>query len=115
MRRLYAKIFIWFLVAFVLVGGALVFLALEAQSEFARQRIEENDMKLTPPFADRWATVLERQDMPGLSVYKARATAVGNRMYFFGSDGIEKFGATAPKQTRSLVQQATQTDETQIA
>ena len=28
--------------------------------------------------ADRWATVFERQGMPGLSVYKARATAVGS-------------------------------------
>src|SRR5260221_840440 len=115
MRRLYTKIFIWFLVAITLVGGALVFLAVESQSEFARARIEQNDMTLTPPFAERWATVFERQGKPGLSDYRANANGVGIHTYFFGPEGSEEFGAASPKQAQLLVQNAMQTDQTQIA
>jgi two-component system sensor histidine kinase CpxA len=114
MRRLYTKIFIWFLVAITLVGGTLIFLGVEAQSEIARTRIEQNDMTLTPPFAERWATVFERQGKPGLSDYRSHASGVGIHTYFFGPDGIEEFGAAPPKQARLLVQNAMQTDQTQI-
>jgi two-component system sensor histidine kinase CpxA len=114
MRRLYTKIFIWFLVAITLLGGALISLAFENQSEYAHAQIEQNDMTLTPPFADRWATVFERQGKPGLSQYRAHASGVGIHTYFFGADGSEVFGAASPKQTRLLVQNALQTDQTLI-
>jgi hypothetical protein len=77
MRRLYTKIFLWFLVAITLVGGTLIFFGVEAQSEYARASIESNDRTLTPPFAERWATVFERQGKPGLTEYRAHASGVG--------------------------------------
>jgi hypothetical protein len=97
MRKLYAKIFIWFLVAITLVGGSLIFLASEAQSDSARKQIEQNDRTLTPPFADRWASVFERQGMSGLSDYRSHASGVGIHSYFFSPDGREVFGATPSK------------------
>jgi len=115
MRRLYTKIFLWFLVAIALLGGTLIFFAVETQSEYARASIEQNDRTLTPPFAERWATVFERQGKPGLSEYRAHASGVGIHTYFFGPDGREEFGATPPEQARLLGQGAMKTDQTQIA
>jgi signal transduction histidine kinase len=115
MRRLYIKIFLWFLVAITLVGGTLIFFGVEAQSEYARASIERNDRTLTPPFAERWATVFERQGRAGLSEYREHASGVGIHTYFFGPDGREEFGAAAPEQARRLLQGSMQTDQTQIA
>jgi len=115
MRKLYTKIFIWFLVAFVLVGGTLLFLAIDGQSEYARARIEQNDTTLTPPFADRWASVFERQGKAGLYDYRSHAGGVGIHTYFFGPDGSEILGAAPPKQAAFLLPKAMQTDQTQIS
>lgn len=115
MRKLYTKIFIWFLVAFALVGGTLLFLAIDGQSDYARTQIEQNDMTLTPPFADRWASVFERQGKSGLQDYRSHASGVGIHTYFFGPDGTEILGAAPPKQAPLLLPKAMQTDQTQIS
>jgi signal transduction histidine kinase len=104
---------LWFLVAIGLVGGTLLFFALEIESEFARASIEQNDRTLTPPFADRWAQVFEQKGKPGLEEYRGHARDKGNHTYFFGPDGKEEFNETPPKEARSIVQKAMETDQTQ--
>jgi len=115
MRSLYMKIFLWFLVAIGLVGGTLMFFALEIESDFARASIEQNDLTLTPPFAERWAMVFEQKGKAGLSDYLGHARDKGNHTYFFGPDGKEVFNQTPPVEAQSIVQQAMQTDRTQNA
>jgi hypothetical protein len=92
-----------------------MFFALEIESDFARASIEQNDLTLTPPFAERWAMVFEQKGKAGLSDYLGHARDKGNHTYFFGPDGKEVFNQTPPVEAQSIVQQAMQTDRTQNA
>jgi two-component system sensor histidine kinase CpxA len=114
MRSLYIKIFLWFWLATILVGGTLVFSILETQSEYFRAGEEANDRTLTPRFAEGWATVFERQDKSAIAEYNAHAKGIGAHVYFFDSDGKERFGQTPPPEANTIVQTARGTDETQV-
>jgi signal transduction histidine kinase len=114
MRSLYIKIFLWFWLAMVLVGGTLVFSIVETQSEIARIGEEANDRALTPPYAERWAAVFENQGKSAMAEYIEHAKGSGTHVYFFNEDGKEQFGKTPPAEASAILQTARGTDETQI-
>lgn len=113
--RLYLKIFLWFLMAMLLVGGALVFTIYKTQSELFREGEEANDRTLTPPYAERWAAIFEKRDYKAIDVYNAHAKGIGVHVYLFSDDGKEQFGQTPPPGTGTLLRSAMGTDETQTA
>jgi signal transduction histidine kinase len=111
--RLYMKIFLWFWLAMLLVGGALVFATFETQSELFQEGEEANDRTLTPPYAQRWAAVFEKHDMKTLEEFNAHARGIA-RVYFFEESGKEVFGQTPPAESAAIWQAARNTDETQL-
>ena len=114
MRSLYMKIFLWFWLAMLLVGGTLVFATYETQSELFQEGEQANDRALTPPYAERWAAVFEKHDMKALADYNAHAKGIGSRVYFFGEDGTELFGQTPPPDAAAILRAARDSDETQV-
>jgi signal transduction histidine kinase len=114
MRSLYMKIFLWFWLAMVLVGGTLVFATYETQSEMFQEGEQANDRALTPPYAERWAAVFEKHDMKTLADFNAHAKGIGSRVYFFGEDGTEQFGQTPPPDAAAILRAARDNDETQV-
>jgi signal transduction histidine kinase len=113
--RLYMKIFLWFLMAMLLVGGALVFTIYKTQSEIFREGEEANDRTLTPPYAERWAAIFEKRDYKAMEEYNAHAKGIGVQVYLFGDDGRELFGQTPPTGTAALLHLAMGSDETQTS
>jgi signal transduction histidine kinase len=111
--RLYIKIFLWFWLAMVLVGGALVVATYETQSELFREGEVANDRTLTPPYAERWAAVFEKHDMKTLEDFNSHAKGIAH-VYFFGEDGREQLGQTPPPESDAIRRAAFETDEAQI-
>lgn len=111
--RLYVKIFLWFWIAMVLVGGALVFATYETQSEMFRERETANDRTLAPAYAERWAAVFEKHDMKTLEDFNAHGRRFAH-VYFFGEDGREELGQTPPPESDAIRRAAFETDEAQI-
>src|SRR5260221_1353115 len=114
MRSLYIKIFLWFWLAMVLVGGTLAFSIIETQSELTRELEEANDRTLTPPYAERYITIFEEQGKPALARFIARGKGYGVHVYLFGEDGKEELGQSLPSGANAIVQAARGTDEMQI-
>lgn len=115
MRSLYMKIFLWFWLAMVLVGGTLVFSILKTQSEFMRALEEANDRTLTPPYAEQYIIIFEEQGKAALASYIAHRKRVGVHVYLFGEDGKEELGQFLPRDAIAIVQAARGTDQAQIA
>lgn len=115
MRSLYMKIFLWFWLATVLVGGTLVFSILETQSEYTQALEEANDRIVTPPYAERYVTIFEEQGKAALADSIARGKVVGAHGYLFGEDGREELGQSLPSDAKAIVQVARGTDQAQIA
>lgn len=113
--RLYMKIFLWYLMVMLLVGGALVFTIYKTQSELFREGEEANDRTLTPPYAERWAAIFEKQDYKAMEVYNAHAKGIGVHVYLYSDNGKEEFGQTPPPETAALLNSAMGTDETQTS
>ena len=114
MRNLYMKIFLWFWLAMVLVGGTLVFSVLETQSEYTQSLEEANDKLVTPPYAQQYVTVFEGQGRIALANLIARGKAVGAHVYLFGQDGREVLGQSLPNDAKAIVKVAGGTDQAQI-
>jgi two-component system, OmpR family, sensor histidine kinase CpxA len=114
MRSLYMKIFLWFWLAMVLVGGTLVFSIIETQSEYTQALEDANDKIVTPPYAERYVTIFEEQGKDALANYIARGKEVGAHVYLFGEDGKEELGQSLPSDAKGIVQIARGTDQTQI-
>jgi signal transduction histidine kinase len=114
MRSLYMKIFLWFWLVMLLVGGALVFATFETQSALFQEGEQANDRTLTPPYAERWAAEFEKHHMKALADYNAHAKGIGAQMYFFGEDGTEELGQVAPPDAAAILRAARETDETQM-
>jgi two-component system sensor histidine kinase CpxA len=108
------RIFLWFWLAMVLVGGALVFSILETQSELTRALEEANDRTLTPPYAERYISIFEGQDKAALASYLAHGKGVGVHVYLIGEDGKEELGQPLPRNANAVVQAAKGTDQAQI-
>jgi two-component system sensor histidine kinase CpxA len=111
--RLYMKIFLWFWLAMILVGGALVFATYETQSELFKEGEEATDRTLTPPYAERWAAVFEKHDMKTLENFNAHSKGIA-RVYFLTEDGKEQLGQTPPPDSAEVWQAARDTDEAQV-
>jgi len=113
MRSLYIKIFLWFWLAMLLVSGALVIATYEAQSKLFQEAERANDSTLTPPYAERWATVFEKHDTKAMDDYIEHAKGIGSRVFIFGEDGTELFGQTVPPEAAAILRAARNSDETQ--
>jgi two-component system sensor histidine kinase CpxA len=114
MRSLYIKIFLWFWLAMVLVGGTLAFSIIETQSELTRELEEANDRTLTPPYAERYITIFEEQGKAALASNIAHGKRFGVHVYLFDEDGKEELGQSLPSDASAIVQAARGTDEMQI-
>ena len=115
MRSLYAKIFLWFWLAMVLVIGTLVFSIGLTQSKATNAREEELDKMLVPLLAERCAKAYEEQGKTALSAsLKALPPPRGSHAYFFGEDETEILGQAVPNETHAIIQRAMHTDNTQI-
>jgi signal transduction histidine kinase len=115
MRSLYAKIFLWFWLAMVLVIGTLVFSIGLTQSKVTNAREEELDKMLVPLLAERCAKAYEEQGKTALSAsLKTLPPPRWSHAYFFGEDAAEILGQAVPNEMRAIVQRAMHTDDTQI-
>jgi len=112
--RLYLKIFLWFSLAMLLVGGTLVVSIYRTQSELYREDEQANDRTLSPPFAERWAAIYERQDSKAIAEYDSHAKGIGIQVYLFSADGKQLFGQTPPPEATAILPTAMDTDDTQV-
>jgi two-component system sensor histidine kinase CpxA len=115
MRSLYIKIFLWFWLAMVLVGGALAFSIVGTQSELSHALEEANDRTLTPPYAETYVTIFEGKGKAALASQIAHGKAVGVHAYLLGEDGKEVLGQSPPRDANAIVQAARGTDQVQIS
>jgi signal transduction histidine kinase len=111
MRSLYAKIVLWFWLAMVLVVATLVVGIDLTQSRVEKAYEEERDTILLPLLAERYAKVYEEQGTKALVPLQTPGVPHG---YFLDEAGQDVLGQPVPRETRALIQRASQTDETQI-
>ena len=111
MRSLYAKIVLWFWLAMVLVVATLVIGINLTQSRVEQAYEGERDKILLPLLAERYAKLYEEQGTKALLPLQTPGVPHG---YFLGQDGQDVLGQPVPRETRALIQRASQTDGTQI-
>src|ERR1700680_2731995 len=111
MRSLYAKIVLWFWLAMVLVVATLVIGINLTQSRVEKAYEGERDKILLPLLAERYAKVYEEQGTKALVPLQTPGVPHG---YFLDQDGQDVLDQPVPRETRALIQRASQTDETQI-
>lgn len=114
MRSLFAKVFLWFWVAMVLVGATLIFTVYKTQTVFVEAREDERDRALAPSFAANLADIYERQGPSALSAYLRYPPRPYASVYFFTEDR-ELSGRVVDSLVNEIARRARNSGETQIA
>jgi two-component system sensor histidine kinase CpxA len=113
-RSLFAKVFLWFWVAMVLVGATLIFTIFKTQTVFVEAREDERDRALSPSFAANLADIYERQGPSALSAYLKYPPRPYASVYFFTEDR-ELSGRVVDSLVNEIARRARDSGETQIA
>jgi signal transduction histidine kinase len=113
-RSLFAKVFLWFWVAMILVGATLIFTIFKTQTVFVEAREDERDRALAPSFAANLADIYERQGPSALSAYLRYPPRPYSSVYFFTEDR-ELSGRTVDSLVNEIARRARDSGETQIA
>ena len=114
MRSLFAKVFLWFWVATILVGATLIFTIFKTQTVFVEAREDERDRALSPSFATNLADIYERQGPSALSAYLKYPPRPYASVYFFTEDR-ELSGRVVDSLVNEIARRARDSGETQIA
>lgn len=112
MRSLFSKIFVWFWLALVLVGAALVFAVAATQSETDEARWRDATGTAVRVYAQTAADMYESAGANALVIYLQRVERMAHmRTRVFDERGAEVSGRAATIEARRLAESTRQTND----